>query len=290
MYQHRLIGGALALLLIACQPPTIEVSDQPAVVSDEQLVTVLVLGTYHFANPGQDLNNIEAEDVLSAKRQAELEVLAEVIAEFEPTAIALERVSAPPYTDPMWPEFSPGVLLEERDERVQLGYRIARDTGIDRIYAIDEQPSDNEPDYFPFGQVQSHAEQTGQTEYLTQITDMSELLAEFETAQSTASIPELLMMVNSPDFGESLYWNIIRVGKGEDQPGAELAAYWFMRNAKIFNKLDQVAEPGDRILVVYGAGHASWLNEITQRTSGYRLEPLTPYLERAAERLTSAYD
>jgi hypothetical protein len=33
---------------------------------------ILVLGTYHMANPGADVYNIQADDVLSPKRQQEI--------------------------------------------------------------------------------------------------------------------------------------------------------------------------------------------------------------------------
>jgi hypothetical protein len=33
---------------------------------------ILVLGTYHMANPGHDIHNMQADDVLSPKRQQEI--------------------------------------------------------------------------------------------------------------------------------------------------------------------------------------------------------------------------
>lgn len=33
---------------------------------------VLVLGVYHMANPGRDVANLEADDVLSTRRQTEI--------------------------------------------------------------------------------------------------------------------------------------------------------------------------------------------------------------------------
>ncbi|HUR98670.1 MAG TPA: hypothetical protein VMZ26_11450, partial [Pyrinomonadaceae bacterium] len=33
---------------------------------------ILILGTYHMANPGQDIFNMQADDVTSAKRQQEM--------------------------------------------------------------------------------------------------------------------------------------------------------------------------------------------------------------------------
>ena len=51
---------------------------------------VLVLGTYHMANPGHDIFNMKADDVLASKRQAEMAELIEVLKKFHPTKIAVE--------------------------------------------------------------------------------------------------------------------------------------------------------------------------------------------------------
>lgn len=241
-------------------------------------VRVLILGTYHFANPGRDLNNMEADNVLSGKRQAELEALASSLAAFRPTAIAVEREAEPPYDDPGFAAFDDAMLAEKANETVQIGYRLAAVAGVSRVYAIDEQPAGGEPDYFPYGEVMEFAESTGRAADLAAISDYSAVMGDFEAMQETASIPQLLAFMNGDRFSDSFYWSIIEFGEGEDQPGAELAAYWFMRNAKIFNKLTQIAEPGDRVVVIYGAGHNAWLRELVEKTPGYELEPVLPYL------------
>ena len=46
--------------------------------------TVMLLGIYHMANLGVDAVNFEADDVLSAKRQRELQHLIEQFARFNP--------------------------------------------------------------------------------------------------------------------------------------------------------------------------------------------------------------
>src|SRR4051812_10776692 len=51
---------------------------------------ILVLGTYHMANPGRDVHNMQADDVLSPKRQREIARLIEVLKAFHPTKIAIE--------------------------------------------------------------------------------------------------------------------------------------------------------------------------------------------------------
>src|SRR5437660_7033464 len=51
---------------------------------------ILVLGTYHMANPGHDIHNVQADDVLSSKRQQEIAELIDVLKKFRPTKIAVE--------------------------------------------------------------------------------------------------------------------------------------------------------------------------------------------------------
>ncbi len=53
-------------------------------------VQVMVLGTYHFANPGRDVNNMRAESVLTSKRRAELAEVARAVAAWKPTHAMVE--------------------------------------------------------------------------------------------------------------------------------------------------------------------------------------------------------
>lgn len=250
-------------------------------------VEVMVLGTWHFDNPGRDIHNVRADDVLAPNRQAELEAIAAAIAEFRPTKVMVERVArTPDLLDPNFAGFRPEHLGSQRDERVQLGYRIAHRLGLDRVHAIDEQPAEGEPDYFPFGPVAEYAEANGMGDRLRQLMARAESATRaFEERQRTASLAELLAGYNDPAGLESsigTYYELLRMGGVEQQPGAVLNAMWYMRNAKIFGKLTTVAEPGDRILVVYGAGHNYWLRHFASETPGFRNVDPAPYLRRAA--------
>jgi len=50
---------------------------------------VMVLGVYHMANPGRDIFNTQADDVLAPKRQREIAQLIDVLKKFHPTKIAV---------------------------------------------------------------------------------------------------------------------------------------------------------------------------------------------------------
>ena len=271
---------SLALAPILAFSPALAEEAKP-----EEPVRVMFVGAYHFGNPGLDLNNAKVDDVLKPARQNELEALAASLVTFNPTVIAVERTGKPPYTDPGFAKFTPNALKQIRNEREQIGYRIAHAANVKRVYAIDEQPGEGEPDYFPFGVVLAQAKENGEAGRLMQMADFKPLLESFELKQKTQTIPELLMFWNGDTIPDDFYWNIITFGKGEEQSGAELASYWFMRNAKIFNKLVQTTKPGDRVIVVYGNGHGPWLRTMIEKTQGYELEPVMPYLQKAADEL-----
>jgi hypothetical protein len=57
---------------------------------------VMMLGTYHFGNPGQDLHNMKADNVLTPKKQAELADVAARLARFKPTEMAVEPLPNAP--------------------------------------------------------------------------------------------------------------------------------------------------------------------------------------------------
>jgi len=249
-------------------------------------IQVIVLGTYHFENPGLDLNNVRADDVLKPKRQAELEALATALAKFRPTKILVERqTKGPDFTVSSFAEFTPEKLGTDRDEAVQIGYRLASKLGLKRIHGIDERPGKDEPNYFPIDKVMSFAEANKMGKELQALMAKgAKVTQEFEAKQANMSIARLLMGYNDPKGEQSsiqTYYELLQFGDGEQQPGADLNAMWYLRNAKIFAKLMKVAVPGDRLLVIYGAGHNYWLRHFASETPGFRhVDPL-PYLEAA---------
>jgi hypothetical protein len=245
-------------------------------------VQVMVLGTYHMDNPGQDLVNVRAADVLTPQRQAELIAVAETLARFKPTVVAIERITtAPAYVDERYAKFSDADLAKQRDERVQIGYRVARRAGLTTVHGVDEQPSTGEPDYFPFDKVQASAQARGQEAALGSLLEQAgRVVAEFGGRQESSTIAELLRAANDERglADPSLYYALLGLDSGEVQPGAELLGYWYMRNAKIVAKLCDVVKPGDRVLVLFGAGHKHWLEQIARGMPGFEVVDAATYL------------
>lgn len=249
-------------------------------------VEVMVLAVPHLDNPGRDVNNAHIDPVTTPDKQAQLARIAEDLARFRPTAIALERVAPDPATmvDPQFADYSPDWLLSRPDERVQIGYRLAALAGVERVYAVDEKDREGQPSYFPYGAVMAWADANGRAGDLQAMNVVvRDLLAEFERRQRTETLGRLLADVNAPGVVMStanapMYYRFLSFGAGDTLPGAELNGRWYTRNAMIFARLMQVAEPGDRIVLMFGAGHAYWLRHFAENTPGYVLVEPADYL------------
>jgi len=271
------ILAAFAVLVL----PSAALAQTPA-----EPVQVMVLGVPHLDNPGRDLHNATIDPVTTPAKQAELARIAADLARFRPTAIALEKVAADPSTmiDVRFPDYRPEWLLSQPDERVQIGYRLAALAGVDRVYAVDEKDREGQPSYFPYGAVAAWADANGRADDLQALGGAArDFLADIERRQRTETLGRLLAEVNAPGApmttdNARMYYRFLQFGSGDDLPGAELNGRWYTRNALIFAKLMQVARPGDRIVLMFGAGHAYWLRHFASTTPGYQLVEPTDYL------------
>lgn len=253
-------------------------------------VQVMVLGSYHFGNPGMDTNNMQAESVLTPQRQKELERVAKALVKFRPTHVMVEMQSREPgLAVGEYRRFDAKMLASDANEIVQIGYRIAKLAGLADVQGIDEQPAGDEPDYYPYDKVQATAASFGQTAQLEAMNAPSaQAVKDFEAAQKSNSVGQLLQKVNEPGslWGKNdSYYRMLTIGDTNTQTGADLNAMWYLRNAKIFSKLMQIAKPGAsepaRVLVVYGGGHGFWLRHFAELTPGYRNVDVLPYLKQA---------
>jgi Family of unknown function (DUF5694) len=254
-------------------------------IAAEPQVEVMVLGAYHFGNPGMDVNNIKVDSVLTPEKQRQLDAVAKALLSFKPTRVMVERESeAPDFAMQAYTEFTPEKLKTAANETDQIGYRVAHLAGLKIVHGIDEQPKYGEPDYFPYGAMQDVAKQRGQTGVIdTANLPVKAFLTKFETEQKFKTVADLLIGVNSDPIytNMAIEYSYLKIGGKDDQAGADLNAMWYLRNAKIFGKLMQVAKPGDRVLVVYGAGHNYWLRHFATETPGYKFVDPEPYLKAA---------
>jgi hypothetical protein len=71
------------------------------------------------------------------------------------------------------------------------------------------------------------------------------------------------------------------VGAGDGYIGARVVADWYERNLHIFANLAAVAQPGERVLLIIGGGHAPILRDLVRVHPDMRLVEALDYLPPA---------
>lgn len=240
---------------------------------------ILVLGTYHMANPGLDYANVRADDVLAPRRQAEIKEVCQLLAVYAPTRIAVEvPASSQADLDLRYAAYKDGQAELRRNEAEQLGFRLAKALGHERVYAVDYRSDLDLAAVLTWAQANGLASLAArlQREATRIAEDMSSNLARL-------SVRHMLLEDNSPEYDNlhGLYLTLATVGdtgKGE-YVGAELTASWYRRNLIIFSNIARLVTcQGDRVLVVIGSGHGALLRQLVRECPDYRLVDVAEYL------------
>lgn len=247
------------LAIIVCLVSALPASAQSPV--DAERPQVLILGTYHFANPGRDMVKVDVADVLSPTRQAEIQRVIEALERFRPTKIAVEiPPAAAQRMDSLYTAYRSGRHALSRSESEQLGFRLAERFGHERLYPINVLEED-----LPFEAMMEYA-QVHDSSFLAFVEqELARDAEEFNRGQAENTIGEILRLINDPDSlaaEHGIYMRFARVGAGDTYVGADLVAKWYKRNIKIFANLQRITVPGDRVLVIYGSGHVPTLQEL----------------------------
>ena len=103
---------------------------------------VLSLGTFHFEFYNLDIEKTAKEDqidVLDPKYQAEIEDIVSRIARFAPTIIAIEAgTGSQPRYDSLYQAYLNGRHELRRDEREQIGFRVAKQAGLKTLHCVND--------------------------------------------------------------------------------------------------------------------------------------------------------
>lgn len=237
---------------------------------------VMLVGTFHFANPRKDLVKNSVVDVMSKASQDYLEELTQRISKYSPTSLLLEYdPKEEQKVNDRYNQYRMGEYQLSTDEVEQLGFRIAQSIGLGRLHSFDER---NTP-----WKSQKLFEQLKQTPELEMRFNeaISQLTNEEYTAHSALTLQDLLKRYNSPEMeyrNKSLYIMTNSVGVDEDFAGADASASWWHRNFRMLARIQKFAQPGERVLVIGGQGHIAVIRDLLSLDPNLRIEEITPYL------------
>ncbi len=275
----RIALAGFCLLLAAPAFGQSLTDEVPGVCSaDSKVVRVLLLGTYHFANPGKDQFNLKADDVLVPKRQKEIEELVKRLNEFKPTKVAVEAVYEDKATIESFEKYLKGESELTRNETEQLGFRLAKLAGNSNIYPIDVHLGLDDSKLGPLiGKSPELQAKMGELDRFGKA-----VIAQIADWLEKGTIGETLYQMNRPEAiaqAQSPYLGVLApIADGDNYAGADMVADWYKRNLRILANLNRIAEPGDRIVIVYGQGHIPILRDFVIESPDFcSVDPL-PYL------------
>ncbi|MGA7290641.1 MAG: DUF5694 domain-containing protein, partial [Terriglobales bacterium] len=217
--------------------------------------------------------NMQADDVLSPKRQQEITELIEMLKKFRPTKIAIETDFGSKRVEQEYSDYLAGKYTLSRNETNQIGYRLAKELGHRAVYPVDEEGD------FPWQRVVNYAKANGRNDKLDAISaGWGTMVKEQGEFLQSHTVLETLEYMNSDARAArdmASYLAIVPFGDPDDYAGPDLLAAWYQRNIRIYNNIVKLIDsPNDRILVIYGAGHLAWLRQDVANDATVKLRKL----------------
>lgn len=269
----KLVRFGSCLVLAACLVAPSAVAETAASTEEAH---VLVMGTFHFANPGLDMVKSQVTDVLSASNQRWLDTLATRIAAFAPTDVLVEcAVADQPKMDARLLAYRAGGYALARNENDQIGLRVAKAANA-RLVCFDQRDVHWEGD-----KLMKFLEEN-EPQALEEVQKVFADLSARETREQGAlSLAQLLRLSNSSDRdreNKNLYLMTNAVDAGSSYAGADASASWWRRNFHMYANVQKAAQPGRRVFVLAGAGHTAVIRDLLANDAARTAVDIGPYL------------
>jgi hypothetical protein len=278
----KIIFSLFTFLLVACNNSENKIEKKESNNSlkpasefySKERAQVLLVGTFHFDYPGLDALKTEESDkidVLKEPKKSEVTELVEYIKKFKPTKIVIEAKPNNEWSNKL-KEYKNGMHRDKRDERYQLAIRIANDFDIDTLYSADATAlSDDlwERDSTFYKSLTNKINLELEDPYWKQ----AEKYFNYREGQMKSTpILDVIKSMNSRE-GHNTNYGLYLTGSfatGDGQGADNLSMWWYNRNARIFANIVNITEStDDRILVIFGNGHAAILRQFFEASPQY---------------------
>ncbi|MEM9078447.1 MAG: DUF5694 domain-containing protein [Bacteroidota bacterium] len=233
---------------------------------------VLVVGMFHLDYPGLDTHKTTDDnkiDVLKEPKKTEVTELVEYIKKFKPNKIMIESKTD---WNNRYQEYKGGAYRDKRDERYQVALRIAHELNIDSVYSVDAKTLQSElfeKDSVLARSLIENIDWKSSDPYLESAFKWYDYR---ESQIKHTNLLTYLKEMNSREIHNSNF-GLYLTGRmaTKDYDGADnFTLWWYNRNVRIFSNILRLTEgPEDRILAVFGNGHAAILRQLFEASPQY---------------------
>lgn len=248
--------SALLLFLAAAAGPVEEADSAYDELRSQPKAEVMVMGSFHFHQNDQF-------DGLSTERQAEIDAITDALAEYEFTQVAMECVEEleEGHNVKLAALKSGSVTLSE-NENDQIGVRLAAKLGLDKIHCIDT-PFPPTPSYDSvkgdWDVMLAYGKERGETAHFSKWLPLVDAyFKQAQKIQDEAPLAESLDFVNSTaaDYSEGRMLLLeAAIGVEDKWYGADWLGRFEGRNMRMFVKVNEASDAGDRVFVLVGGAH-----------------------------------
>jgi len=248
------------------------------------MTKIFLLGTFHF--------NQDSTDFFTEDSQRQLRILNENLMNFAPGAVCVETpTQAQGILDVAYSAlpieifddyetmrnsivgkaflFGKERVLSYQNETVQIGIRLAKSLGLDKIHAIDEVLE------LPGFEIPEELKPKHEQHMNWMNND------KIAPTSTHGTLYDKITFLNQDEWSyrnHQLYINNNVVGAGNTHEGANYFGEWYKRNLRIFANLQKLCETHKRIFSVYGAGHLYILRELINACEYMELVDWREYL------------
>ena len=235
---------------------------------------VMLLGLFHFDNPGLDAVKYTPRDVMQPAEQAYLVGLAERLARFAPTKILLEYpAKSDGVINQRYADYLAGRFELPKNEIYQIGFRVAKLAGHTRVHGFDV----HTPGEVALWGYLSKAPEA-ERKLMALIATESQRLTEMHR---TKSLKDILTQSNSmpEDLRNKGFYMMLNDVAAEEGlfHGADASADWWHRNMRMYALVQTKAQPGERVLVIAGSGHTAILRDLLRADSARVAQDVVPF-------------
>lgn len=242
---------------------------------------ILLVGAFHFENPGLDVAKLATFNVMTNSSQKELETISNKIKKFGPQKIFVEWNHEKQNTlDKLYNRSYDSLIKASADEIVQIAVRSGKKLGHKKLFAIDYHGA-----YFPYDSLMN-AMKDAKQDLLLQENEkaIKAFETEFNQLAKTKSLTEILLALNDKkemEKGLGLYISLMNPGgKTDNFVGAYLVSEWYRRNLYMYSLVQKLTESKDeKVMVLLGAGHIELLREFVKLDSNFELVELKDVLK-----------
>ncbi len=241
---------------------------------------VLLLGTFHFDNPGLDVAKFENADVLSAKRQKEIMEVVKQLKAFGPDRIFIESEPVhQEYYDSLLLAYKAGKFILKANEVYQIGFRLAKELDLPSLTCVDYREAQ-----FPFDSLMKVIMSADQTSLAIEIKIAIDSIEKAHNTQlRSLDIRNLLLQYNSAHERTNsvgFYFRLLHAGTQDNHVGSYLVSEWWRRNMVIYeNILKRLTGKEEKILVLFGSAHTALLHEFMKYNLQLELVELASVLK-----------